>query len=110
MIAPLALLLALQAPTALPRTDDVRAAVEDQLNALCSGEAEADACRANRATAEIRGLACRAAGEDAATCRYERRSTTVAGRTTQWAAAETNLRFDVETGLWFVDDAEAAED
>jgi len=102
MLASLAFaFLALQAP--VPSADDVRIAVEDELNALCSGEAEADACRANRATAEVRGLACTPAGEDVATCRYERRSTTAAGRTTAWQAEQKNFRFDVETQLWFVD-------
>jgi hypothetical protein len=103
MSALLTLLLALQAP--VPAAADVRQAVEDEINALCSGEAEADACRSNRATAEVRALACRPAGEDSAICRYEKRSTTAAGRTTPWAAAETTFRFDVETRLWFVDDS-----
>ena len=92
-----------QAPAAVPAVDDVKAAVEDQLNAACSGEAEADACLSNRATAEIRALACRPAGEDAATCRFERRSTNAAGRSTAWTAATTTFRYDVETQMWFAD-------
>ena len=99
--AALAFLVALQAP--LPNADEVRAAVEDQLNAACSGLGEQDACASNRATAEIRALACRPAGEDAAACRFERRTRSAARGASAWQAAETRLRFDVETQLWFVD-------
>jgi hypothetical protein len=106
MIAPLALLIALQA-AALPTSDDVKAAVEDQLNASCAGLGEADGCGANRVTAEIRGLSCRSAGEDAATCRYERRIRSAARGQSAWQAATTSLRFDVESQLWFVDEPAA---
>ena len=99
MIAALALLLALQAPAPLPSTDDVRQAVEDSLNARCSGTAEADACGANRASPEVRNVSCRSAGEDLAACRYESR--TAGGA---WRATETRFRFDIETQLWFVDE------
>ena len=105
MAAALALLLALQAP--LPAADDVRAAVEDQLNAACSGLGEQDACAANRVTAEIRALSCRPAGEDVAACGYQRRTRSAARGISAWQAATTRFRFDIETQLWFVDDAEA---
>jgi len=105
MFAPLALLIALQAAP-LPSSEDVKTAVEDQLNASCAGLGEADGCGANRVTAEIRGLSCRAAGEDAATCRYERRTRSAARGLGAWQAATTNFRFDVESQLWFVDDGE----
>ena len=105
MLSPLALLIAMQAP--LPGTDDVRAAVEDQLNTACSGLGEQDACAANRTSAEIRALACRPAGEDAATCRYERRTRSAARGASAWQRAETRFRFDIETQLWFVDEGEA---
>jgi len=104
MIATLALALALQAPSALPSVDDVKTAVEDQLNAACSGLAEADGCGANRTTAEIRALSCRAAGEDVASCRYERRTRSAARGQGAWQAAQTNFRYDVETSLWFADE------
>ena len=103
----LALLLALQSPAAVPDADAVRSAVEDQLNAACSGEAEQDACGANRAAAEIRGLSCRATGEAAATCRYERRVTSRARGASAWQATETRFSFDVEAQMWFVDGGEA---
>ena len=103
MIAPLALLFALQAVT-LPSSDDVKSAVEDQLNAACAGLGEADGCGANRVTAEIRGLSCRSAGEDSATCRYERRTRSTARGQGAWQAVTTSFRFDVETQLWFVDE------
>jgi hypothetical protein len=103
----LALLLALQAPAAVPSADAVRSAVEDQLNAACSGEAEQDACGANRATVEIRALSCRPAGEDAATCRYERRATSRAHGASAWQAATTRFSFDVESQMWFIDGGEA---
>jgi hypothetical protein len=103
MIAALTLLLAFQAAP-LPSAEDVKTAVEDQLNASCAGLGEADGCGARRATAEIRALACRAAGEDLASCRYERRTRSAARGTSAWQAAQTNFRFDVETGLWFVDE------
>ena len=106
MLVTLALTLALQASSALPSADDVKTAVEDQLNAACSGLAEADGCGANRTTAEVRGLACRAAGESVAACRYERRTRSAARGQGPWQPAQTNFRFDVETGLWFVDDGE----
>jgi hypothetical protein len=102
----IALLLAFQAP-ALPSADDVKAAVEDQLNASCAGLGEADGCGANRMSAEIRGLACRPAGEDVASCRYERRTRSAARGQGAWQRAQTNFRFDVESQLWFVDDGEA---
>ncbi|HEX8364540.1 MAG TPA: hypothetical protein VF603_04560 [Allosphingosinicella sp.] len=98
----LALLIALQAP-ALPSANDVKTAVEDQVNLACAGLGEEDTCGANRATAEIRGLSCRPAGEDSATCRYERRTTSRARGTGAWQAAQTTFRFDVETSLWFAD-------
>ena len=104
MYASIALLLAFQAAP-LPAADDVKTAVEDQLNASCAGLGEADGCGANRAVAEIRALACRPAGEDAASCRYERRTRSAARGASAWQAAETRFRFDVETQLWFVDDA-----
>jgi hypothetical protein len=104
MIASIALLLAFQAP-ALPSADDVKSAVEDQLNAACAGLGEADGCGANRVSAEIRALACTAAGEDAASCRYERRTRSAARGASAWQGARTNFRFDVETQLWFVDGA-----
>ena len=104
MLASIALLLALQAAP-LPSADDVKAAVEDQLNASCAGLGEADGCGANRVSAEVRGLSCRAAGEDLAACRYERRTRSAARGAGVWQAAQTNFRFDVETQLWFVDDA-----
>ena len=105
MIISFALLLAFQAP-ALPSADDVKTAVEDQLNASCAGLGEADGCGANRVSAEIRALACTAAGEDAASCRYERRTRSAARGQGAWQAMQTNFRFDVETGLWFADDGE----
>ena len=106
MFVALALTLALQASAALPSADDVKTAVEDQLNAACSGLAEADGCGANRTDAEIRALACRPAGEEVAACRYERRTRSAARGQGAWQAMQTNFRFDVETGLWFVDDGE----
>jgi hypothetical protein len=96
-----------QAPATVPDADAVRSAVEDQLNAACSGEAEQDACGANRATAEIRALTCRATGEAAATCRYERRVTSRARGASAWQATETRFSFDVEAQMWFVDGGEA---
>ena len=106
MFAPLALLLALQT-AALPSSDDVKSAVEDQLNASCAGLGEADGCGASRVTAEIRGLSCRSAGEDAATCRYERRTRSAARGQGAWQAATTSFRFDVESQLWFADEPAA---
>lgn len=103
----LALLIALQAP-ALPSADDVKTAVEDQLNLACAGLGEEDNCGANRATAEIRALSCRPAGEDAASCRYERRTTSRARGTGAWQPAQTVFRFDVETSLWFADQESGA--
>jgi hypothetical protein len=103
MFASIALLLALQAAP-LPSADDVKTAVEDQLNASCAGLGEADGCGSNRATAEIRALSCSPAGEDLATCRYERRSRSAARGASAWQAATTRFRFDIETQLWFVDD------
>jgi hypothetical protein len=103
----IALLLALQAPAAVPNADAVKAAVEDQLNAACSGEAEQDACGASRASVEIRALACTAAGEDEASCRYERRVTTRARGASAWEPATTRFSRDVETQMWFVDAGEA---
>ena len=105
MFVTLALTLAFQAGAALPSAEDVKTAVEDQLNAACSGLAEADGCGANRMTAEVRALACRAAGESVASCRYERRTRSAARGQGPWQPAQTNFRFDVETQLWFVDDA-----
>jgi len=99
----LALMLALQPAAALPSADDVKTAVEDQLNLACSGLGEEDACAANRVTAEIRALSCRPAGEEAASCRYERRTTSRARGTGAWQPAQTTFRFDVETSLWFAD-------
>ena len=104
MILSLAFLLAFQAP-ALPTADDVKTAVEDQLNASCAGLGEADGCGANRVSAEIRALACTPVGEDSASCRYERRTRSAARGQGAWQAATTNFRFDVESQLWFVDDA-----
>lgn len=100
----IALLLAFQTAP-LPTADDVKTAVEDQLNASCAGLGEADGCGANRVSAEIRALACRAADEDVAACRYERRTRSAARGQSAWQAAQTNFRFDVETQLWFVDEA-----
>jgi hypothetical protein len=99
----LVLALALQAGAASPGADDIKTAVEDQLNASCAGLGEADDCGANRVTVEIRALSCRPAGEDAAACRYERRTTSRARGTGAWQPAQTTFRFDVETSLWFVD-------
>ncbi|HYJ30273.1 MAG TPA: hypothetical protein VEW25_08035 [Allosphingosinicella sp.] len=104
MFTTIALLLALQAPA--PGADDVRTAIEDQLNAACSGLAEADGCGANRTSVEVRALTCSPAGEDVAACRYERRTRSAARGQGPWQPAQTNFRFDVETGLWFVDDGE----
>ena len=82
----------------LPAQDDVRQALADQL-ALACGEDEA--CAARQPAVEVRAVACRATGEDAASCRYEHRAGTGA-----WRAAETSFRFDIETQLWLVDSPE----
>ena len=96
-LIPLALLLALQT-VPLPSADDVRQAVQDGLAARCGDD---DACIARQPEAEVRNVACRAAGEGMAVCRYESRA-----GATAWRAAETRFRFDVETGFWLADDGE----
>jgi uncharacterized protein YfiM (DUF2279 family) len=104
MFTTLALLIAFQATA--PAAEDVKTAIEDQLNAACSGLAEADGCGANRTSVEVRALSCSPAGEDVAACRYERRTRSAARGESGWQPAQTNFRFDVETQLWFVDDGE----
>jgi hypothetical protein len=100
MIASLALALALQAAApALPTQDDVRQGAADALAARCGDD---DACIARQPAVEVRAVACTAAGEDMASCRYETRTGAA-----PWRAATSRFRFDIETQLWFLDDAAA---
>jgi hypothetical protein len=86
---------AAQAPAALPTEEEVRQALSDEQGARCGDD---DACIARQPAIAVRAVACRAAGEDLASCRYESRAGTGA-----WRAAETRFRFDIETQLWFID-------
>jgi hypothetical protein len=96
--APIALLLAFQAAPALPTADDVRQAVADVAASRCGDD---DACIARQPAVQVRAVACTAAGEDMASCRYESRAGAAA-----WRPATTRFRFDIETQMWFADDAE----
>ena len=97
MLAPIALLLTLQAAQ-LPSADDVRQALQDSLGARCGDD---ESCIARQPRVEVRGMACRAAGEDLASCRYETRTGAAA-----WRPATQSFRFDIETQLWFVEEGE----
>jgi hypothetical protein len=100
MIASLALALALQAAApALPTQDEVRQAVADVAASRCGDD---DACIARQPAVTVRAVACSRAGEDLANCRYETRTGAAA-----WRAANSRFRFDIETQMWFLDDAAA---
>ena len=100
MFAILSLLLAVQAALPLPAEEEVRQALADEAAIAC-GEDEACAARRSEAV-QVRAVACSAAGEDLASCRYETRNDAGA-----WRPADARFRFDIETQLWFVDrDAE----
>ncbi|HEX8216727.1 MAG TPA: hypothetical protein VF577_04610 [Allosphingosinicella sp.] len=89
---------AAQAPGALPTEEEVRQALADEQGARCGDD---DACIARQPAVEVRSVACEAAGEDMASCRYETRAGAAA-----WRAATSRFRFDIETQLWFIDDGE----
>jgi hypothetical protein len=97
MIAMLA--LALQAALALPTQDDVRQAVADVAASRC-GDATSPASPASLRS-RFAASPAPPAGEDMASCRYETRAGAAA-----WRAATTRFRFDIETQMWFADDAE----
>jgi hypothetical protein len=94
-----ALLSVAPAAQPLPARDDVRRAIEGELNSLCGGEVENDGCVSHPRSAEVRNLRCRLAGDELATCRYERRVRSIGGRP-RWHPAETRFVRNGRHGPW----------